>query len=121
MKTKIKENDILCLRNGKQVVFGENVHRIILDKYYNDKLENIEDKNLDIISVKRPYYEDIFTTPQDIHSMDRMQLETELIERRLQVQNLIHEIQRKDEYIRIYSDGLNKIMEENSKKKNLKK
>ncbi|MEE3344663.1 MAG: hypothetical protein VZS44_11255 [Bacilli bacterium] len=121
MKTKIKENDILCLRNGKQVVFGENVHRVILDKYYNDKLENIEDKNLDIISVKRPYYEDIFKTPQDIHNMDRMQLETELIERRLQVQNLIHEIQRKDEYIRIYSEGLNKIMEENSKKKTLKK
>lgn len=121
MKATIKENDILCLRNGKQVVFGENVHRVILDKYYNDKLENIEDKNLDIISVKRPYYEDIFKTPQDIHNMDRMQLESELIERRLQVQNLIHEIQRKDEYIRIYSDGLNKIMEENSKKKTLKK
>ena len=53
--------------------------------------------------------------------MTRLELEEELIERRLQVQNLIHEIQRKDEYIRIYSEGLNKIMEENSKKKTLKK
>ena len=57
---------------------------------------------------------------KDVHSMDRLELESELIERRLQVQNLIHEIQRKDEYIRIYSEGLNKIMEENSKKKTLK-
>lgn len=58
---------------------------------------------------------------KDVHSMDRLELESELIERRLQVQNLIHEIQRKDEYIRIYSDVLNKIMEENSKKKVLTK
>ena len=58
---------------------------------------------------------------KNVHYMTRLELETELIERRLQVQNLIHEIQRKDEYIRIYSEGLNKIMEENSKKKTLKK
>lgn len=58
---------------------------------------------------------------KNVHYMTRLELEEELIERRFQVQNLIHEIQRKDEYIRIYSDGLNKIMEENSKKKKLKK
>ena len=49
---------------------------------------------------------------KNVHYMTRLELEEELIERRLQVQNLIHEIQRKDEYIRIYSDGLNKIMED---------
>ena len=58
---------------------------------------------------------------KNVHYMTRLELESELIERRLQVQNLIHEIQRKDEYIRIYSDGLNKIMEEKEKKKILKK
>lgn len=58
---------------------------------------------------------------KNVHYMTRLELEEELIERRLQVQNLIHEIQRKDEYIRIYSDGLNKIMEEKEKKKTLKK
>ena len=58
---------------------------------------------------------------KNVHYMTRLELEEELIERRLQVQNLIQEIQRKDEYIRIYSDGLNKIMEEKEKKKTLKK
>ena len=58
---------------------------------------------------------------KNVHYMTRLELEAELIERRLQVNNLIEEIKRKDEYIRIYSDGLNKIMEENSKKKTLKK
>lgn len=58
---------------------------------------------------------------KNVHYMTRLELEEELIERRLQVQNLIHEIQRKDEYIRIYSEGLNKIMEDKAKKKNLKK
>lgn len=58
---------------------------------------------------------------KDVHSMDRLELESELIERRLQVENLIHEIQRKDEYIKIYSNYLNKLMEDNAKKKTLKK
>lgn len=58
---------------------------------------------------------------KNVHYMTRLELETELIERRLQVENLIHEIQRKDEYIKIYSDYLNKIMEEKEKKKTLKK
>ena len=58
---------------------------------------------------------------KNVHYMTRLELETELIERRLQVSNLIKEIQRKDEYIRIYSEGLNKIMEENNKQKTLKK
>lgn len=116
-KEKIQNNDILTFRNGETVIFGENAHRNVINKFYNDNLEHIEDRNLDIISVKRPYYEDIFRTPQDIHNMDRTQLETELIERRLQVENLIHEIQRKDEYIRIYSEGLNNVMEKGRKLK----
>ena len=58
---------------------------------------------------------------KNVHYMTRLELETELIERRLQVSNLIKEIQRKDEYIRLYSEGLNKIMEENNKQKTLKK
>lgn len=57
---------------------------------------------------------------KNVHYMTRLELEVELIERRLQVENLIHEIQRKDEYIRIYSEGLNKITEEKAKKKVLK-
>lgn len=55
---------------------------------------------------------------KNVHYMTRLELESELIERRLQVQNLIQEIKRKDEYIRIYSDGLNKIMEKESENKN---
>lgn len=55
---------------------------------------------------------------KNVHYMTRLELETELIERRSQVQNLIQEIQRKDEYIRIYSEGLNKIMEKESGDKN---
>ncbi len=58
---------------------------------------------------------------KNVHYMTRLELETELIERRLQVENLIHEIQRKDEYIKIYSNYLNKLMEDNAKKKSLKK
>ena len=58
---------------------------------------------------------------KNVHYMTRLEIEEELIERRLQVQNLIQEIKRKDEYIRIYSDGLNKIMEEKDKKRTLKK
>lgn len=55
---------------------------------------------------------------KNVHYMTRLELEEELIERRLQVQNLIQEVKRKDEYIRIYSDGLNKIMEKESEKEN---
>lgn len=54
---------------------------------------------------------------KNVHDMDRLELESELIERRLQVENLIHEIERKNEYIRIYSDYLNKLMEEKNERK----
>ena len=114
-KEKIQNNDILTFRNGDTVIFGEQAHRKVIIKFYNDNLEHIEDHNFDIVSVKRPYYEDIFRTPLDVHFMDRTQLETELIERRVQVEKLIYEIQRKDEYIRIYSEGLNDIVEKRRK------
>lgn len=55
---------------------------------------------------------------KNVHYMDRLELETELIERRMQVENLIHEIERKNEYIKIYSDYLNKLMEEGRGKSN---
>ena len=116
-KELIRNNDLLTFRNGETVIFGENAHRQVITKFYNDNLEHIDDHNLDIISVKRPYYEDIFKTPEDVHFMDRTQLESELIERRLQVENLIHEIQRKNEYLRIYSEGLNEVMKKGKKLK----
>lgn len=116
-KEKIQNNDILTFRNGETVIFGEKAHRKVITNFYNDNLEHMEDHNFDIISVKRPYYEEIFTTPLDVHFMNRTQLENEVIERRLQVENLIHEVQRKDEYLKIYSEGLNKVMEKGRKLK----
>ena len=58
---------------------------------------------------------------KNVHYMDRLELETELIERRLQVENLIHEIQRKDEYLRMYNDYFDKIMKKERIKKRVKK
>lgn len=120
MKAEIKENDILCFRNGLKHTYTK-LDDWILTQFYDDELHSLKDEEYDIVNIKRPYYEDIMGKNKNMHYMTRTELEYELTERRLQVQNLIHEIQRKDEYIRIYSDGLNKIMEENSKKKTLKK
>ena len=58
---------------------------------------------------------------RNVHIMTRLELETELIERRLQVENLIHEIQRKDECIKVYSDYIDKQMQKDYAKKKIKK
>ena len=110
MKEQIKNNDILVFRNGRTIIYNEISHKVILDNFYNELLESVKDANFDIVSVKRPYYEDIFKTPHDIHNMSRTQLENELIEKRLQVDNLIKEIERKDEYLKVYSNYLNEDM-----------
>ena len=57
---------------------------------------------------------------KNVHHMDRLELETELIERRLQVQNLIQEIKRKDSYIEKYSDFYDKLMKKERIKKRTK-
>lgn len=119
MKTEIKENDILCFRNGLEHTYTK-LDNWILTQFYDDELHSLKDEEYDIVNIKRPYYEDIMGKNKNMHYMTRTELENELTERRLQVNNLIQEIQRKDEYIRIYSEGLNKIMEEKEKKKILK-
>ena len=116
MKSKIKENDILVFRNGLEHTYTK-LDRWILTQFYDDNLRSLKDEEYDIINIKRPYYENLMSDNNDVHNMSRLELETELIEKRLQVNNLIEEVKRKDEYIKIYSNGLNKIME---KKKVLK-
>lgn len=65
---------------------------------------------------------------KNVHYMTRLELEEELIERRLQVQNLIQEIQRKDEVIEKYNNFYNELMSQefdgrlkNGKNRNAKK
>ena len=120
IKKEIKENDILVFRNGMEHTYTK-LDRWLINKFYDDNLHSCKDSEYDIVSIKRPYYTNIIDENNDIHYMTRLELETELIERRLQVQSLIHEIQIKNKYLQIYSNYLNKEMEENSKKKTLKK
>ena len=58
---------------------------------------------------------------KNVHYMTRLELETELIEKRLQVENLIHEIKRKDECIKIYSNYIDNQMQKEYAKKKIKK
>lgn len=57
---------------------------------------------------------------KNVHYMTRIELENELIERRLQVENLICEIQRKDEYLRMYNNYFDKLMKKERIKKKTK-
>jgi len=120
MKKEIKENDILVFRNGLEHTYTK-YDGWLINKFYDDELHSCKDSDYDIVSIKRPYYTNVIDENNDIHYMSRLELETELIEKRKLVESLKNEIQRKNEYLAIYSEGLNKIMEENSKKKTLKK
>lgn len=120
MKKEIKENDILVFRNGLEHTYTK-YDMWLINKFYDDNLHSCKDKDYDIVAIKRPYYTNVIDENNDVHYMTRLELETELIEKRQEVERLKNEIQRKDEYLQIYSNYLNKEMEENSKKKTLKK
>lgn len=109
MKTKIKENDILCFRNGLEHTYTK-LDEWILTQFYDDELHSLKDEAYDIINIKRPYYEDIMGKNKNMHYMTRTELEYELTERRLQVNNLIKEIQKKDEVIEKYNNFYNELM-----------
>ena len=48
---------------------------------------------------------------KDVHIMTRLELEIELLERRLEIQKLNNEIKSKDIYIEKYNNFYNKLME----------
>lgn len=127
MKTEIKENDILCFRNGLEHTYTK-LDNWILTQFYDDELHSLKDEEYDIINIKRPYYENIMGKNKNMHYMTRTELESELTERRLQVNNLIKEIQKKDEVIEKYNNFYNELMSQefdgrlkNGKNRNAKK
>lgn len=127
MKTEIKENDILCFRNGLEHAYTK-LDNWILTQFYDDELHSLKDEEYDIVNIKRPYYEDIMGKNKNMHYMTRTELEYELTERRLQVNNLIKEIQKKDEVIEKYNNFYNELMNQefdgrlkNGKNRNAKK
>lgn len=109
---EIKEKDILVFKNGKRTEY-DNIGKWVLDEFYDENLVCKRDDKFTIIDVLRPYYYSIKGKDEllDTFCMDLEQLRNEVIERRLQVGNLIQEIKRKDELIEKYSNYLNKEME----------
>lgn len=107
-KSEIKENDILYFKNGNNKVFYET-ERWVLNEFYDNELKCRESDGLDIVNVKRPYYFDMTVDYNDVHNMDRLALETEVVELRMQVSNLKSDIIRKDETIRIYGNYIDDI------------
>lgn len=109
---EIKEKDILVFKNGKKTEY-DNIGKWILDEFYDENLVCKRDDGFTIIDILRPYYYSIKGKDEllDIFCMDLEQLRNEIIERRLQVGNLIQEIKRKDELIEKYSNYLNEEME----------
>lgn len=109
---EIKDKDILVFKNGKKTEY-DNIGKWVLDEFYDENLVCKRDDKFTIIDVLRPYYYSIKGKDEllDTFCMDLEQLRNEVIERRLQVGNLIQEIKRKDELIEKYSNYLNKEME----------
>lgn len=107
-KNEIKGNDILYFKNGSNKVFYET-ERWVLNEFYDNELKCRENDGLDIVNVKRPYYFDMAVDYNDVHNMDRLALETEVVELRMQVSNLKSDIIRKDETIRIYGNYIDDI------------
>ena len=58
-KEKLKDKDLLVFRNGVKVIYSDKI-KWVIRHYYNDDLECPSDPNYDIMSVLRPYYEEIY-------------------------------------------------------------
>lgn len=103
VKKMIKAKDILFFRNGLSKEFEES-DRWILNTYYDDELYSTKSDAFDIVSVKRPYYEEIRLNDDDVHTMSRVMLEMELIEKRKEVISLKKELERKKDIINVYGN-----------------
>lgn len=110
LKSEIEENDILVFKNGLEHTYTK-YDRWLINKFYDNNLHSCKDEEFDVVAIKRPYYENIMSENNDVHYMTRLELEKELIEKREEIKRLKNEIQRKDEYLKIYSNYLNKEME----------
>ena len=110
----LKEKDILIFKNGKKIEYSK-YDKCIIDNFYDENLKSNTDDNYTIVDVLRPYYYSIKGTDNmlNVYSMTIEQLRDELRERRMQVNNLIQEIKRKNEIIEKYNNFYNKMMEEN--------
>lgn len=127
---EIKENDILIFKNGKTVEYSK-YDKCIIDNFYDKDLKSSTDDNFTIVDVLRPYYYSVKGKDNmlNVFNMTIEELRDELRERRLQVNNLIQELKRKDETIEKYNKFYNEIMEkeyngrieENGKNRNASK
>ena len=125
----LKEKDVVVFKNGKQTEY-DNISQWVLDEFYDENLICKRDDRYTIVDVLRPYYYSIKGMDEvlNVFNMNLEQLRNEVREKRLQVNNLIQEIKRKNELIEKYNNYLNKEMEvdynrrlENGKNDNVRK
>lgn len=56
---KLKNNDILILKNGSKIIYT-NDRKKIIDQYYDNELNCLTNDDYTIIKIYRPYYELVF-------------------------------------------------------------
>lgn len=58
-KNDLRNNDIIKFKNKKSIVLSQ-INRYIINEFYNDNLEHINDPEYNVEEVLRPHYEKIY-------------------------------------------------------------
>lgn len=58
-KNDLRNNDIIKFKNKKAIVLSQ-INRYIINEFYNDNLEHINDPEYNVEEVLRPHYEKIY-------------------------------------------------------------
>lgn len=58
-KNDLRNDDIIKFKNKKAIVLSQ-INRYIINEFYNDNLEHINDPEYNVEEVLRPHYEKIY-------------------------------------------------------------